>query len=122
MWSVLDATADRFPELPALQQPLGGGAYRTWVWREYRDTVRALAVGLRSIGVALGEVVGLASETRAEFYLADFAVMSAGAVAAAVYTSLPQAEQARALVTAGVRVVFVAVSYTHLTLPTNREV
>src|ERR1700689_5464968 len=97
VWSILEATADRCPDLPALKQPLGVGAYRTWTWREYRDTVRQLAVGLRSLGVATGEFVGLASETRAEFYLADFAVMSAGAVAAAVYTSLPHREQAQAL-------------------------
>ena len=107
VWSVLEATAAKCPELPALKQPLGSGAYRTWSWREYRDTVRQLAVGLRTIGVATGELVGLASETRAEFYLADFAVMAAGAVAAALYTSLPQAEQARALQNIGTRVVFV---------------
>jgi long-subunit acyl-CoA synthetase (AMP-forming) len=61
VWSVLEATAGKFPELPALKQPLGGGAYRTWSWREYGDTVRQLAVGLRAIGVAKGELVGLAS-------------------------------------------------------------
>jgi long-chain acyl-CoA synthetase len=107
VWSVLEATAGKYPELPSLQQPLGGGKYRTWSWREYRDTVRQLAVGLRTLGVAAGEMVGLASETRAEFYLADLAVMSAGAIAAAVYTSLPHAQQARALEVAGARVVFV---------------
>jgi long-chain acyl-CoA synthetase len=97
----------RYPDKVALHQPLGKGAYRTWTWREYRGCVRELAVGLRAAGVQKGEFVGLVSETRAEFYLADIAVMSAGAVAAAVYTSLPQREQAEALRTAGVRTVFV---------------
>jgi long-chain acyl-CoA synthetase len=104
---VLDATAGKYPERAALQQPQGNGAYRTWTWRAYRDTVRQLAVGLRAAGVQKGEFVGLASETRAEFYLADIAVMAAGAVAAAVYTSLPHREQAQALRTAGVRTVLV---------------
>jgi len=107
VWSVLEATAAKYPERAALQQPQGKGAYRTWTWREYRDTVRELAVGLRAVGVQKGEFVGLVSETRAEFYLADLAVMSAGAVAAAVYTSLPHREQARALRTAGVRTILV---------------
>ena len=107
IWAVLEATAARDPDKPALQQPLGGGKYRTWTWQEYHDTVRELATGLRALGVSTGEIVGLQSETRAEFYLADMAVMSAGAVAAAIYTSLPFAEQARALRTAGARVVLV---------------
>ena len=104
---MLDATAAKYPDHAALQQPQGKGAYRTWTWREYRETVRQLAVGLRAVGVQKGEFVGLASETRAEFYLADLAVMSTGAVAAAVYTSLPHREQARALRAAGVRTVLV---------------
>lgn len=106
LWTVLDATAARYPDAPALKQPAGGGAYRTWTYRQYRDTVREIAVGLRALGVAAGEMVGLQSETRAEFYLADLAVMSAGAIAAAVYTSLPPAEQAKALVGCGPRFVF----------------
>jgi long-chain acyl-CoA synthetase len=107
VWSVLDATADKCPDRAALKQPQGGGGYRTWTWREYRETVRRLAVGLRAAGVQKGEFVGLASETRAEFYLADVAVMCAGAVAAAVYTSLPHHEQVQALRTVGVRTVLV---------------
>ena len=42
-------------------------------------------------------MVALQSETRAEFYFADLGVMAAGAIAAALYTSLPYAEQAHAL-------------------------
>jgi long-chain acyl-CoA synthetase len=104
---VLEATAARFPNAAALQQPLGGGKYRAWTYAQYRDQVREIAVGLREMGVGLGEMVGLASETRAEFYLADLGVMSAGAVAAAVYTSLPPAEQAKALRAVGARLIFV---------------
>jgi long-chain acyl-CoA synthetase len=53
-----------------------------------------------------GDIVALASETRAEFYLADQGVMACGAIAAALYTSLPAVEQARALRTSGARVAF----------------
>ncbi len=55
------------------------------------------AVGLSTIGVEIGDMVALQSETRAEFYFADLGVMAAGAIAAALYTSLPYAEQAQAL-------------------------
>jgi long-chain acyl-CoA synthetase len=107
LWVVLDATAASHPDAAALQQPLGGGKYRSWTYRQYRDAVREIAVGLRGLGVAKGDIVGLQAETRAEFYLADLGVVSAGAVSAALYTSLPAAQQAQTLKACGARVVFV---------------
>ena len=107
VWSVLESTATQYPERTALCQPIGSGKYRSWTWSEYRDTVRQIAVGLRRRGVGKGEIVALHSETRAEFYLADLAVLSCGAIAAALYTSLPVADQIRTLRTCGARVVFV---------------
>ena len=107
VYTVLEETAAAHPQKPALQQPVGGGKYRSWTWREYRDAVRQIAVGLRAAGVRKGETVGLQSETRAEFYLADMAVMAAGAVSAALYTSLPHADQAATLCASDARVVFV---------------
>jgi long-chain acyl-CoA synthetase len=107
VYTVLDETATAYPQNIALQQPLGGGKYRSWTFREYRDNVRQIAVGLRAIGVRKGDTVALQSETRAEFYLADLGVISAGAIAAAIYTSLPYAEQVHTLHASDARVVFV---------------
>ncbi len=107
VYTVLEETAASYPQKVALQQPLGGGKYRAWTWGEYRDSVRQIAVGLRAIGVRKGDMVALQSETRAEFYLADLAVMSAGAIAAALYTSLPVADQVRTLQASDARVAFV---------------
>lgn len=106
VWAVLESTAAKYPDKIALQQPLGGGKYRAWTWREYAEAVREIAVGLRASGVAKGDMVALASETRAEFYLADIGVMSCGAIAAALYTSLPHEEQRRTLHACGARVAF----------------
>ena len=97
VYTMLEETAAGHPGKPALHQPLGGGKYRTYTWAEFRDRVRWTAVGLSTIGLATGDMVALQSETRAEFYFADLGVMAAGAVAAALYTSLPYAEQANAL-------------------------
>jgi long-chain acyl-CoA synthetase len=107
VWSVLEATASKIPQVIALQQPSGDGHYRTWTWREYADSVREIAVGLRVLGVAKGDIVALQSETRAEFYLADLAVMACGAVSAALYTSVPYPDQARTLRACGARIIFV---------------
>ena len=97
VYTMLEETAALYADRPALQQPIGGGRYRTYTWAEMRDRVQWTAVGLSTIGVAIGDIVALQSETRAEFYFADLGVMAAGAIAAALYTSLPYAEQAQAL-------------------------
>src|ERR1700720_4339475 len=97
VYSMLEETAAAHGEKPALKQPIGGGKYRTYTWAEVRDRVQWTAVGLSTIGVEIGDMVALQSETRAEFYFADLGVMAAGGVAAALYTSLPYAEQAHAL-------------------------
>src|SRR5258706_8680726 len=107
VYTMLEETAALYAEKPALQQPLGGGKYRTYTWVEFRDRVQWTAVGLSTIGVQIGDIVALQSETRAEFYFADLGVMAAGAVAAALYTSLPYAEQAHALRFAEARIVIV---------------
>ena len=107
VYTMLEDTAALHGARPALHQPIGGGKYRVYIWSEVRDLVRWTAVGLSTMGIAKGDIVALQSETRAEFYLADLAVMASGAIAAALYTSLPFAEQARALRVCGARVVLV---------------
>jgi long-chain acyl-CoA synthetase len=97
VYTMLEETATLHAAKPALHQPLGGGKYRTYSWSEFRDRVQWTAVGLSTIGVKIGAMVALQSETRAEFYFADLGVMAAGAISAALYTSLPYAEQANAL-------------------------
>jgi long-chain acyl-CoA synthetase len=107
VYTVLEETAAIYPDKPALHQPLGAGKYRTWTWREYRDTVQQIAVGIRELGVPKGGMVALQSETRAEFYLTDIGIMTSGAIAAALYTSLPYADQAKTLKASDATVVFV---------------
>src|SRR6185437_11254584 len=97
VYTMLEETAALYPDRPALQQPAGGGKYRAYTWAEFRDRVQWAAVGLTTIGVETGHMVALQSETRAEFYFADLGVMAAGAISAALYTSLPYGEQAHAL-------------------------
>lgn len=107
VYTVLEETAEKYPETIALRQPLGKGKYRTWTWREYRDTVQQIAVGVRELGIRKGEIVALQSETRAEFYLTDIGIMTSGAISAALYTSLPVAEQEKTLRASDAKIVFV---------------
>jgi len=94
----------------ALHQPIGGKAgkgYRTVSWTQWLKTSSEIALGLRALGLAKGEIVCILSETRAEFYLVDLGVMGAGGVAAALYTAYPIPEQVRNILAAGPRVLFV---------------
>ena len=76
VYSMLEETAAVHGQKPALKQPVGGGKYRTYTWAEVRDRVQWTAVGLNAIGVEIGDMVALQSETRAEFYFADLGVMN----------------------------------------------
>src|SRR5882762_5127906 len=107
VFAVLEEAASAYPDQGALHQPQGGGKYRHWTWSEYRDYVREVAVGLGMFGIKHGDIVAIQSETRAEFYLADIGVMAAGSISAALYTSLPYADQARTLRSSDAKFVFV---------------
>jgi long-chain acyl-CoA synthetase len=90
----------------ALHQPAGDG-YRTLSWNQYLAAVHEIAAGLRSLGIAKGEVVALNSETRLEFYLADLGIMANGSIAAALYPSYPPKDLLRNIEQSSARVVFV---------------
>jgi long-chain acyl-CoA synthetase len=107
VYAALEQTARKYPNAPALQQPLGKGKYQCYTYKEYQQAVVEVATGLRSIGVARGEIVALFSETRAEFYIADIGIMSAGAISAALYTSYPIADLVANLRASNPRFVFV---------------
>lgn len=107
VYNLVSAAAAVWGDAAALHQPLGGGRYQSYSWNEYRTIAEEIALGLRSLGVGHGDIVGLASETRAEFYLADVGVMTNGSVAAAVYTSLPPMEQMKTMTACEPKAVFI---------------
>src|SRR6202044_2741068 len=99
----------------ALRQPAGHG-YLTLSWREYLQAVTEIAAGLRSLGIAKGDVVALNSETRLEFYLADLGIMANGSIAAALYPSYPPKDLIRTIESVAARAVFVEDTKTFETL------
>jgi long-chain acyl-CoA synthetase len=56
-------------------------------WRQYRDTVRHLTLGLRHFGFGPGQAAVLLARNRPEHVLADAAVVHAGGVPVSVYTT-----------------------------------
>jgi len=76
--------------------------------REWFDGVRDLALGLASIGVRPGERVAIMSESRPDWLLADFAILTLGAVTVPIYSTLTAAQARYIAADSGVRVAFVS--------------
>jgi long-chain acyl-CoA synthetase len=83
VYSLVETAANTWGASPALHQPTGAkgkNKYRTYSWIEYRQAVEEIAVGLNRMGVRKGDIVALDADTRAEFYLADTGIMTAGGI------------------------------------------
>ncbi len=107
LYQVLEETAARYGDAPALYQPQASGEYLTYSWNEYRRAAEEIGAGLRALGVEKGQVVILDSETRLEFYLADLGILACGAIAAALYPSYPVPDLIRTIEATGAAAVFV---------------
>jgi len=64
-----------------------GGAWTALTWRETAERVSMLASALEKMGIKAGDRVVLVSENRPEWMIADFAVMSLGAISVPTYTT-----------------------------------
>ena len=65
------------------------GAYRPVASREVVERITRLCAALIDVGVRPGDRVGILSETRLEWAIADFAVLTAGAATVPIYPTLP---------------------------------
>ncbi|MGW3482170.1 AMP-dependent synthetase/ligase [Rhodococcus indonesiensis] len=72
------------PEAEAFRYPEGDG-WGSTTWQQVGDRVTALAAGLITLGVEPEDPVAIASSTRYEWVLADFAIMCAGAATTTIY-------------------------------------
>src|SRR5439155_21443261 len=70
--------------------------------------VRRLALGLGSLGIDQGERVGLVSENRPEWVIADLAIMSAGAISVPAYVTQTVEDYRHVLANSGARAVIVS--------------
>ncbi len=78
--------AERFGERPFLWDKQEG-EWRSQSWTQIAEEATALARGLLALGVEPGDRVGLVSENRPEWLIADIAIMSVGAMTVPAYTT-----------------------------------
>src|SRR5688572_10158975 len=100
-------SAGRFtrPDLIGRCEP---GDIKTWSGREFVDRIRDVSLGLATLGVKKGDRVALLSESRPEWLVADFAILTAGAVSVPIYPTLSADQVAFILADAEVSVVIVS--------------
>jgi long-chain acyl-CoA synthetase len=93
------------PTAEAFRYPLDGG-WKSLDWSETEARVRAIASGLRALGVRDEQVCAILSSTRIEWILADYGVLCAGAATSTIYPSSLAEECAFILSDSGAVVAF----------------
>lgn len=88
--------AKRFSDRPAMRHK-DYGIWQSWTWSEQLDEVRALAVGLQSLGVQHGDKVAIVGANRPRLYWSFAAVQSLGAVPVPMYADSVAEEMAYVL-------------------------
>jgi long-chain acyl-CoA synthetase len=101
------AEAERRGEAPFLWAKREG-AYQPLSWREAARQASALSRALRALGLKKGDRIGLVSENRPEWMIADLAIMAAGAVTVPAYTTNTIEDHRHILANAGCRAVIVS--------------
>jgi long-chain acyl-CoA synthetase len=84
------------------------GLYRDYPWERYRADVLACAAALIDVGVRPGDRVGLLSENRVEWLVADMGLLAAAAVNVPPHAPLPARQVQFQLSDAGVSWLFVS--------------
>jgi long-chain acyl-CoA synthetase len=93
---------------PAAYQYKKDGAYHPISHKDVLRRVRHIALGLESIGVKRGERVGIMSENRPEWALADWACLCSGMTDVPVYPTLPAEQIVHPLNDSGATALFVS--------------
>jgi long-chain acyl-CoA synthetase len=82
--SCILAMPSRNPDKPALQTKIKG-EWKNTTWTEYYQQIESIGAGLLSMGVKAGDRVAIMSNTRAEWCVADFAILGIKAITVPIY-------------------------------------
>jgi long-chain acyl-CoA synthetase len=105
--SLLRRQALRLGPRPAIRYKRHG-LYCDYPWDRYRADVRAAAASLAAAGIAPGDRVGLLSENRREWLVADLAILTAAAVTVSPHAPLTAPQVQFQLHHSGARWLFVS--------------
>src|SRR5205807_6806092 len=97
---------ERHAHRPAAFRYKAGGAWTPVPHREAEERVRAIALGLRELGIAAGDRVAILAETRLEWARVDYACLCARAADVPIFPTLPANQVEYMLRDSGASVVF----------------
>jgi long-chain acyl-CoA synthetase len=107
--TIVDAFRDnlrRIPDRPALRRRVGA-AWEVLTWADYGQAAREVTAGLVESGIEPGEHVGILSNNRVEWHIADFGILANGSVTVPLYQTSSAEQVAYILGHAEARVCFV---------------
>lgn len=84
------------------------GDYTSQSWQETADQVEQIAKGLVASGFEAGDRIVIVSENRPEWFVADIAIMSIGAISVPAYTTNTVADHLHILDHSGAKAAFVS--------------
>ena len=76
---MFDSVVSRHGDYVAQLSREGNSKFREITYRQLQDRIRAFALSLMDVGVKRGDIVAIISDNRAEWLVADMAVLSLGA-------------------------------------------
>jgi long-chain acyl-CoA synthetase len=82
------------------------GIWRSITWADYHERVRSLALGLASLGIGKGDVVGLIGDNRPDWVMGEIAAHAVGAMSLGIYRDALDDEVAYLLSYAEAKLVF----------------
>ena len=93
---------------PDALQVKAGGKYQPISHRALAERARRAAMGLQALGVKRGDRVGILSENRPEWAIADYACLTAGLTDVAIYPNIPPDQDSYILRDSGASAIFVS--------------
>jgi long-chain acyl-CoA synthetase len=109
------ARHDTLPKLLALNARTHGdeialrekdlGIWRAFTWKDYHARTRAVALGLASLGIGRGDVVGLIGDNRPDWVIGEVAAHALGAMSLGIYRDALDEEVAYLVTYAQARVI-----------------
>jgi long-chain acyl-CoA synthetase len=85
-----------------------GAVWKPISAKDFGFTVRALSLGLNTLGIQPGDRVAILSENRPEWAMSDYAILCAGAWSVPIYPTLPAHQIAPLLQDSGARAIFLS--------------
>lgn len=100
-------TVERYPQKEAIRFKTDG-VYQSISYADLTIRVRDLAMGLAELGIGKGDRIGILSENRPEWVMADLAAVSMGAAVVPIYPTLPASQVEYIVQDAGAALLFIS--------------